>query len=293
MTLISCILFIFAHIAIGLGTAWYVSGCYYLYYFETKLGVANSLVYTFMGAGTLVVPIFVQMSLEEFGWRGTLLLLSAIMCNISVCGLLLRPTQASRHRPSQGETTINATATMRTYKDTPTACTRLKHFFLNLTATFHLDQFCNSLPFVMICFIGFTLGAGFSSVYIYIAPHAMAVGLSELRSAFLLSLIGIFGLLTRLSVGIIVDKKIISSWNLCGVGLLVCAVTCLLIPMCGSFTSLAAVSAVFGLTNGTVEALYFLVIKDFVGKEKTPGSFAWALALWAIGSVVSVYLAGK
>ena len=49
------------------------------------------------GIGTLIFAPFTRILLDNFGWKGTVLIDSAIMLNCVVCGLLFRPVEA----PSQ------------------------------------------------------------------------------------------------------------------------------------------------------------------------------------------------
>ena len=257
------------------------------HYFKDKLGVAVSFVTGFAASGTLVLPIFLQMSLEYFGWRGAMLLLAAIMCNISVVSLLLRPvipsakyvnSEAPLDEPAKTNTNSSAK-----FKETISKCGSI----------FHLDLFCKSLPFWVICFFGLAIGLAFSPLFVYIAPHAVQLNIPEFQASLLIVVMGLCSLATRFSSGIVVDKRILSSLKFCSMFLAVCGTACFLFPFHTSYSYLMILSAVFGLSNGGIESLCLLVFVDLNGKENASSSYAWGCFMWAVGGVISIYFGGK
>ncbi|XP_072026438.1 monocarboxylate transporter 13-like [Amphiura filiformis] len=276
-----------AFAAIGLGFAWYISVTHVTYYFVNKLGLALSLVTGCAASGTLVLPFFFQMCLEEYGWRGTLLVTAGIMCNISVVALLLRPVE----KPIK----IDYAKVPLAYiaeKQTESIAAKLKRCIGTCATSFNFNLFRQSLPFWVTCFLGLANGIAFTPVYVYIAPHAVKLGIEEFDAALLLVITGISSLLARFSAGIIVDKNIISAWKFSALCLGVCGISCVALPANNSFWFLVTLSALYGVSNGGAEVLYFLVIVELVGKDDTPASIAWASMLWAVGGVISVYFGG-
>lgn len=60
------------------------------YYFDSKRSFATGLSACGSGIGTFVFAPLTQYLLEEYGWRGTTLILSGFFLNMCVCGALMR-----------------------------------------------------------------------------------------------------------------------------------------------------------------------------------------------------------
>lgn len=64
-----------------------VVGCY----FRQRKALAYGIAMSGSGIGTFVLAPVVQLLIELYSWRGALLVLSAFVANLCVCGALLRP----------------------------------------------------------------------------------------------------------------------------------------------------------------------------------------------------------
>lgn len=62
-------------------------GCY----FRQRQALAYGIAMSGSGIGTFVLAPAVQLLIELYSWRGALLVLSAFVANLCVCGALLRP----------------------------------------------------------------------------------------------------------------------------------------------------------------------------------------------------------
>lgn len=62
-------------------------GCY----FRRRKALAYGIAMSGSGIGTFVLAPAVQLLIELYSWRGALLVLSAVVANLCVCGALLRP----------------------------------------------------------------------------------------------------------------------------------------------------------------------------------------------------------
>ncbi|XP_070564039.1 monocarboxylate transporter 13-like isoform X2 [Ptychodera flava] len=62
-------------------------------YFEERLPLAVALAMAGTGAGQCIMSVSSQMLLDQYGWRGTLLIVGAINLNICVAGAMMRPTK--------------------------------------------------------------------------------------------------------------------------------------------------------------------------------------------------------
>ncbi|XP_053608042.1 uncharacterized protein LOC128673901 [Plodia interpunctella] len=60
------------------------------YYFEKKRSLATGISVCGSGIGTFIFAPLTYVLLDEYGWRGTTLILAGLFLNIAVCGLLFR-----------------------------------------------------------------------------------------------------------------------------------------------------------------------------------------------------------
>ncbi|XP_071106596.1 monocarboxylate transporter 9-like [Haliotis cracherodii] len=71
------------------------------FYFEQKRALATGLAVCGSGIGTFIIAPLTEYLIDEYGWRGTVLILGGVLLNIIVCGALFRPlkfTRAERRR---------------------------------------------------------------------------------------------------------------------------------------------------------------------------------------------------
>lgn len=76
-------------------------GCY----FHRRKALAYGIAMSGSGIGTLVLAPVVQLLIELYSWRGALLVLSAFVGNLCVCGALLRPITVREEEGEEGAPT--------------------------------------------------------------------------------------------------------------------------------------------------------------------------------------------
>ncbi|XP_038069828.1 monocarboxylate transporter 12-like [Patiria miniata] len=70
-------------------------------YFKRKYKVAHAVAFSGIGTGIMALPPVFQQLLDSYGWRGAVLVISAIVANVVVCGALLRPRYRRRSRRTE------------------------------------------------------------------------------------------------------------------------------------------------------------------------------------------------
>ncbi|GAB0097411.1 MFS domain-containing protein [Sergentomyia squamirostris] len=68
------------------------------YYFDKRRSFATGLSVCGSGIGTFIFAPLTQVLLEEYGWRGTTLILAGVFLNMIICGLLMRDLEWTTHR---------------------------------------------------------------------------------------------------------------------------------------------------------------------------------------------------
>ncbi|KAI8499207.1 hypothetical protein Bbelb_229710 [Branchiostoma belcheri] len=67
-------------------------------YFTRRRAMATSLLMLGSSVASMAFPPLFQYLMDEYGWKGALLIIGGIMLNIVVAGALIRPLEAYRHR---------------------------------------------------------------------------------------------------------------------------------------------------------------------------------------------------
>ncbi|XP_070533823.1 monocarboxylate transporter 13-like isoform X3 [Ptychodera flava] len=86
---------------IGLGLTFTVSIEMVSIYFKRRLKIAVGIALAGVGAGQLILSLLTQFLVETYGWRGTLIILSAFEAHVCVAGALLRPLTTEVNDPVQ------------------------------------------------------------------------------------------------------------------------------------------------------------------------------------------------
>lgn len=74
----------------GLSLCYVASVVIVAYYFDKKRSFATGLAVCGSGIGTFIFAPFIQFLLNEYGWRGTTLILAGLFLNLAVCGAVMR-----------------------------------------------------------------------------------------------------------------------------------------------------------------------------------------------------------
>ena len=204
-----------------------------------------------------------QLFLSNFGWRGSFLILGALMLNCCVAGALMRPipspsvpsvengSQKGREAGSQG--------------------TKLKSNCSSRVKIVDLSLFKD--PGFIIYLIGnsmFFFGA--YAPIVFLSSYAVSQGVDEFSAASLLSIMGFVDMFTRPGTGLLANTKWIRpriqyflSFAMVFNG------TChLLCPLANSYASLVVYAAFFGIGFGMVFALIFECLMDIMGPLRFP-----------------------
>lgn len=75
---------------LGLGLVYVTAVVSIAYWFEKKRNLATGLGACGTGVGTFIYAPMTQYFIEEYGWRGTILLLAGTLLNLCVCGCVMR-----------------------------------------------------------------------------------------------------------------------------------------------------------------------------------------------------------
>lgn len=77
--------------SIGLSMTYITAIVIVTFHFEKRRGLATGIAVTGSGIGAFVCPLFIEMLITKYSWRGALLIFGAISLNIIAAGALFRP----------------------------------------------------------------------------------------------------------------------------------------------------------------------------------------------------------
>ncbi|KAM9859959.1 monocarboxylate transporter 2-like [Aulostomus maculatus] len=236
-------------------------------YFLAKRPLANGLAM----AGSPVFLCFLaplnQFLLDGFGWRGSLLILGALMLNCCVAGALMRPVVpfgksscvASQKKVEEQTNNCNSKHKI--------SCMKTAKTFLDLT--FFKDR---GFLIYLIGSVMFIFGA--YAPIVFLSAYAISKGVDEYSAAYLLSIMGFVDMFVRPGTGLVANSKWIRprvqyffSFAMVFNG------TChLLCPLIESYAFLVVYAVFFGVGFGMVFALIFECLMDLMGNQRFPSA---------------------
>ena len=279
-------------------------------YFEKYFATATLLNAASHGLGAMSIPPLMELVITYYGWHGAFMILSAIMANICVCGLLLRPLPANSSIPLSavggpdcktptgeaidGVPSRNPDNRQQPYSRHTSVKGRCFSFLKDVLQDFNFSLFF-SVRFLLQAIVCGFLFACTQTFIIFIVPNAINIGVSPLKASFLMIPFGLGVIMARIApISCLVDKKFISASTLGGIAYLICGAIIIVMPFIKPYVALMILTVVCGLTHGIGGGLRTVVTALCAPKkEDVPGAVAWSLTFIGIGSVVFIVITGK
>lgn len=266
------------------------------HYFVRRRAFANAVSSTGTALGLCALPFLGNYLHTELGWRGSFLVLGAVLLNCCVCGAVMRPLQPPKHR---GQPLMNHGPPPPEEASVKKEVSWLRTAWNSLVASMgkHMafDQFCNNSRFRVFA-IGITwMMLGFVVPLVYLVPYATTSNMDQGRAALLLSILGVVNIVVRPGVGVIFNMPWFSgrhiyvfAWALLVNGL--SNVICCIGP---GFSVLLAYVIVFGLSMSVVGSLMFTVLMDTVEMSRFPSALGLLAIMESITLLIGPPLAGN
>lgn len=286
-------------------------------YFHRRKALAYGMAMSGSGIGTFVLAPVVQLLIELYSWRGALLVLSAFVANLCVCGALLRPIalrevedeemqSAGEEKP--GEDTVKAPKSEVTH--CPSGDFSLPSPLLSGEPTLKPIRrrpclrscFLSSQEYgflLMPDFLGLAasfllLASGCSLPFIYLVPYGLDAGLLPQRAAFLMSILGVVDIVGNITFGWLTDRRCLKPRRL---GCYIFSVAmeglcCLFVPLLRSFPLLVPFAVLYGYFDGAYVALIPVVTSDLVGTQYLSSALGVVYFLHAIPYLICPPIGG-
>ncbi|XP_077399934.1 monocarboxylate transporter 2 isoform X1 [Vanacampus margaritifer] len=241
-------------------------------YFYAKRPIANGLAM----AGS---PVFLsslaplnQYLFNNFGWRGSFLILAGLLLNCCVAGSLMRPLGPPPSKLKKDEV-VSAKKTRTPWQ--------LVNKYLDLSLFKHRG-FLIYLSGNVIMFLGF-----FAPI-VFLAAYAKDTGMDEYSAAFLLSILAFVDMFARPSMGLLANSRWVRPkiQYFFSFAVLYNGVCHMLCPLADSYTGLVVYAVFFGFAFGMVSSVLFESLVDLVGAPR----FSSAVGLTTIVECCPVLL---
>nr|XP_015809196.2 monocarboxylate transporter 2 isoform X2 [Nothobranchius furzeri] len=253
-------------------------------YFFKKRPIANGLAM----AGS---PVFLstlaplnQYLFNQFGWRGSFLILGGLLLNCCVAGSLMRPLGPPPNKVKKDEAMVAITTTTNEKR----SLWQLVNKYLDLTLFKHRG-FLIYLSGNVIMFLGF-----FAPI-VFLTAYAKDMGVDEYSAALLLSILAFVDMFARPSMGLLANSRWVRpriqyffSFAVLYNG--VCHILC---PLVESYTGLVVYSVFFGFAFGMVSSVLFETLMDLVGAQRFSSAVGLTTIVECCPVLIGPPLAGK
>lgn len=234
--------------------------------FGKSRGAASALAVVGTGVGALMFPIIIRALTDYYGWRGAIMILSALMLNtLPAAGMFVAPSEPENNK-KEGLHLKKALCSSALRKNAGYIC------------------------YLLICPVA---GIGYKYTYIVIVDMGMLLGFNKALSTYLLVYISLANTISTLCFGLLL--KVVWRHNV----LLLCCcwismgAIMFAFPILTSYAAVVAGTVVYGVAMGGNIALYAVVTADLIGLKYYSTGLGFVCTSYGIGYLLSAPMAGK
>lgn len=234
-------------------------------------GLANGIAISGIGMGAFCHPLLQGYFIERFGWRGALLVASALNLHTCVAGALIRPVKNNNEASAS---TKNGKVVERRRK-----LLRLKMFR-------NYEYWLLHLNCLLFCF-------GLSVVCTHISAFAQTIGYTPWQGTTLISGMGFANLVGRVVLGGIISLAFMSVHVLFGSCYVIAGMAAIVVTSFTSYPASLTCMCVFGFAFAAYGPVLAEITLITVGMEYYPSAYGLTLIPQAIGTIFGAPIAGK
>ncbi|KAL8177067.1 UNVERIFIED_CONTAM: hypothetical protein K2H54_041547 [Gekko kuhli] len=229
-------------------------------YFSSRRSVAMGLALMGNGLSSFALSPLLRLLAESLAWRGALLVTSALVLHLVVCGALLRPLVLQGDRLQSGS---------------------LFDWGLFAQRGFGAFSFGTAL-----------LAAGYFTPYVHLEPYGRAVGLDPYKAASLVSAAALSDGLARLLAGCFADCRLVRPARLLVLLNSLTGCSLLLLPLASSYAGALALAMLYGVSAGSFATVAFGVLPEIVGVARVVNATGLCLMVMSVGGLLGPPLSG-
>lgn len=287
---------------IGFGCTYLTCFIILVAYFDKKLGIANGLTMAGSGMGAFAFAPATKMLVSMYDWRITMVILGCIMIQCCVLGSLLRPL-SFHHKakliPKEIELLELTGSFSLAHKgekhgDNEPFHERIAFFRITkgiLKETFNFKLFIQNVPFAFLVLSNFFIFIGYFVPFIYIPIRAEELGIEHY--AWIISIIGIVNIPSRIIFGIVVDRKWISSVNMNTACCAVATGSLFLFYPLTEFWMQSIFAVIYAIAIAGTNCLTTTYLRDAIGSEKFANGNGILNIARGIGCLIGPVIAGR
>ncbi|XP_028844252.1 monocarboxylate transporter 6 [Denticeps clupeoides] len=262
------------------------------HYFVRRRPFANAMSSTGTALGLCVLPFLGNFLHGELGWRGSFLVLGAVLLNCCVCGAVMRPLAPPRSRRSAVAARDGGAAPPAGLKGRARSALGCAAALLSRHMAF--DLFCSNVRF-RVYSVGITWTMlGFVVPLVYLVPYATTYGMEPGRAALLLSILGFVNIFIRPPIGALFSLPWFKGRHIYvfSAALLVNGLSNSICCVAPTFAVLLAYVLAYGVSMAVVGSLLFTVLMDTVEMSRFPSALGLLSIMESVTLLVGPPLAG-
>ncbi|XP_051900589.1 monocarboxylate transporter 13 [Pristis pectinata] len=246
-------------------------------YFNKRRTLAMGLAFTGVGISSFVFSPLFQYLLDEYTWRGALLIVAGMMLNLLVCGALIRPLTLK-------EDLVSPVTPGAGRSRCPASCGVISDL-LDLTLFQHL-------PFLTFVLVITLINTGYFVPYVHLVAHARSAGFSEYQAAFLMSATAVADLVGRLLSGWFSDQRRMRLVHILALWTSLTGLSLIIIPFGRTYTLLMLIGIAYGFFSGALTPVVFSLLPEIVGIGRIYGALGLLQMLESVGGLLGAPISG-
>ncbi|XP_072537727.1 monocarboxylate transporter 1b [Salminus brasiliensis] len=192
---------------------------------------------------------------DQFGWRGSFLILGGALLNCCVAGSLMRPI-GPKPQPPKAAIKEDGSREKRTVMQTINS-------FIDLTLFKHRGFLLYLMGNVVMFF-------GLFAPLVFLSNYAKSMNISKEKAAFLLSILAFTDMVARPSMGLVANTRLVRPrvQYFFAASVLYNGVCHLLAPLSVDYVGFAVYAVFFGVAFGWLSSVLFETLMDLVGAQR-------------------------
>ncbi|XP_071795618.1 monocarboxylate transporter 12-like [Asterias amurensis] len=240
-----------------------------------------------------VVPL-IQLFLDIYGWRGTMLLLGALLLHIAVCGALMKPLAASGSRDGyEAALTYEEQETGEDKRAPNNHCGCFNKVYLFTRETFQRGLF-SSTSFWFIVFISTVRLITYCAWLVYYVQYTTVYkGFTMEDASNFIVAYGIGRAVACLMIAPIIQQvQFVSKYTWLAIAVLILAIYYAVDPWLMSYWPITGNACIFGIAFALTSILIDVVIKEIFGKEQLGHVLGWMGFMTGLSIILLLYVPG-
>ncbi|XP_038057518.1 monocarboxylate transporter 14-like isoform X2 [Patiria miniata] len=294
-------------------------------YFHQHFALAVGIATTGTGVGTVVLPIFFGYLIDRYGWRGALLVFSAVQANACLCAAIMRspPRKTKTGEDGKKEVTGNygsigerrgiqggspyshlvedkdedddkivssSQVNSDPCSEAKTAKRIITERLMTLLDRTGISLFWTNRVFVTFLIISITDAPIYGITLPYLTALAESVGVPELQATTLISIIGVSYIIACLISGQLVDARVAGPACMFGSAVALASGALVLFAATASYPVFAVCASTIGLAAGVYIPMTSVMVRRIVGQERYPGGIGVVMVIVATGNMASAFI---